>query len=70
MIMTQLTQALADIGVEAFGKIGEHFDPNFHNAVMHDEDESENINVISDVFVKGYKFGDRVIRPAAVKVIN
>ncbi|HHU84077.1 MAG TPA: nucleotide exchange factor GrpE [Clostridiales bacterium] len=70
MIMTQLTQTLADIGVEAFGKIGEHFDPNFHNAVMHDEDESENINVISDVFVKGYKFGDRVIRPAAVKVIN
>ena len=62
--------ALDKLGVESFGKTGDNFDPNFHNAVMHCEDETLEENVITDVFSKGYKIGDKVLRPAMVKVAN
>ncbi len=70
MIYGQFGEILKKLGVEEFGEKGETFDPNIHNAVMHDEDSEMPENSISDVFSKGYKLGDRVIRPAIVKVVN
>lgn len=70
MIFNQYGETLKKLGVEAFGEKGETFDPNIHNAVMHGEDENLPENSISDVFSTGYKMGDRVIRPAVVKVVN
>lgn len=70
MIYNQFGEILKKLGVEEFGEVGETFDPNIHNAVMHDEDSEKPENSISDVFSKGYKMGDRIIRPAIVKVVN
>ncbi len=70
MINTSFLEILKKLGVEAFGKVGEEFDPNFHNAVMHIEDEAMDKNVIAEVFSKGYKLGDKLLRPAMVKVAN
>lgn len=70
MTVKQLLDVLASMGVEAFGEKGEEFDPNFHNGVMHVDDEELGENVISEVYMKGYKAGDRVIRPATVIVAN
>ncbi len=70
MIFNQYGETFKKLGVESFGEKGEEFDPNIHNAVMHGEDESLPENSISDVFSTGYKMGDRVIRPAIVKVVN
>ena len=57
-------------GVESFGEEGETFDPAIHSAVMVVEDENLDKNVIAQVFSKGYKFGDKIIREAVVKVAN
>lgn len=70
MIYTNFCEILKNLGVEAFGEKGEAFDPNFHNGVMHIEDDSLGENVIAEVFSKGYKLGDRVLRPAMVQVAN
>lgn len=70
MIFSQYGETFKKLGVESFGEKGETFDPNIHNAVMHGEDENLPENSISDVFSIGYKMGDRVIRPAIVKVVN
>ena len=70
MIFNQYGETFKKLGVESFGEKGETFDPNIHNAVMHGEDENLPENSISDVFSTGYKIGDRVIRPAIVKVVN
>ena len=70
MIFNQYGETFKKLGVESFGEKGEAFDPNIHNAVMHGEDENLPENSISDVFSTGYKMGDRVIRPAIVKVVN
>lgn len=70
MIYTNFCEILKGLGVEAFGEAGETFDPNFHNGVMHIEDESLGENVIAQVFSKGYKLGDKVLRPAMVQVAN
>ena len=70
MIYTNFCEILKNLGVEAFGEKGEAFDPNFHNGVMHIEDESLGENVVAEVFSKGYKIGDRVLRPAMVQVAN
>lgn len=70
MIVKQLLDTVGALGAEAFGEKGDTFDPNFHNGVMHVDDEELGENVIADVFMKGYKIGDRVIRPATVKVAN
>ncbi|MBR5485982.1 MAG: nucleotide exchange factor GrpE, partial [Oscillospiraceae bacterium] len=56
--------------VETVGAVGDSFDPNIHNAVMHIEDEQYGENTIVEVFQKGYKIGDRVVRYAMVKVAN
>lgn len=65
-----LMASLEKLGVTAYGEIGEQFDPNFHNAVMHVDDDSLEANVITDVFQKGYKINDKVVRPAMVKTAN
>ena len=67
---TTAMNSLKNMGVEQIDALNQPFDPNFHNAVMHIEDESLEDNVIVDVFQKGYKIGDRVIRPAMVKTAN
>lgn len=70
MTLDGLMATLSKIGVESYGKSGENFDPNLHHAVMHIDDDELGENVIVDVFQKGYKIGDRVIRPAMVKTAN
>lgn len=70
MTVKQLLEVFTSMGVEAYGAKGEEFDPNIHNGVMHTDDESLGENVISEVFMKGYKMGDKVIRPATVIVAN
>ncbi len=70
MIYQGFCETLKKLGVEAFGEEGDEFDPNFHSAVMHVEDESLGENVIAQVFSKGYKLGEKVLRPAMVKVAN
>ena len=57
-------------GVEIFGAVGETFDPNIHNAVMHTEDENAAENTITQVFQKGFKMGDKIVRFAMVQVAN
>ena len=70
MTMTQLVGIFSGLGVEIFGNVGEEFDPNFHNAVMHTEDENFGENVICQVFQKGFKLGEKIIRFAMVQVAN
>ena len=70
MIHTTLLGAFQQLGVEAFGKPGETFDPSLHNAVMHVEDDSLGENTIAEVFQEGYRMGDKVLRYAMVKVAN
>lgn len=70
MIYSQFNEIFKGFEVEAFGEKGDVFDPNFHSAVMHIEDEELGENVIAEVFVKGYKLGEQVLRPATVKVAN
>ena len=70
MTMNQLVSILATLGVEIFGAVGETFDPNIHNAVMHTEDESLPENTISQVFQKGFKLGEKIVRFAMVQVAN
>lgn len=70
MIYQGFCETLKKLGVEAFGEEGDEFDPNFHSAVMHVEDEALGENVLAQVFSKGYKLGEKVLRPAMVKVAN
>lgn len=70
MTFNQMTEIFKKLGVEQFGEPNEKFDPNIHNAVMHTEDDELEENVITDVFQKGYRLGDRILRPAMVKVAN
>ena len=62
--------ALEKLGIEEIPALGETFDPNFHNAVMHMEDDSLGENTVAEVFQTGFKIGDKVIRHAMVKVAN
>lgn len=70
LIFTQFNETLSKLKVEILDPKGESFDPNFHNAVMHEENEELGENVVSEVFQKGAKLGDRIVRPAMVKVAN
>ncbi len=70
MTMNELVKILTGLGVEIFGNVGEEFNPELHNAVMHTEDESLGENVISQVFQKGFKLGDKIVRFAMVQVAN
>ena len=70
MTMTELVKIFTALGVEIFGNVGDEFDPNLHNAVMHTEDEAFGENTISMVFQKGFKIVDKVVRFAMVQVAN
>ena len=70
MTMTELVKILNGLGVEIFGEAGDAFDPNLHNAVMHVENEELGENVIAQVFQKGFKIGEKIVRFAMVQVAN
>ena len=69
-IYKQLMTVLEELEVKPIEALGKEFDPNLHNAVMHVEDEEKGENEIVEVFQKGFKMGDKVIRFAMVKVAN
>ena len=70
LTMAGLRKVMTGLGVEEFGEVGEAFDPNAHNAVMHIENEDLGENVIAQVFQKGFRIGDKIIRHAVVQVAN
>ena len=70
MIYNQMTKTLEDLGVKAIDCVGKEFDPNFHNAVMHIEDENLGENVVAEELLKGYMYKDTVLRHSMVKVAN
>lgn len=70
MVNKQLIDALEKLGVTTMGKAGDEFDPEIHNAVSHIEDKNMGENTIAQVFQKGYKIGDKIIRHAMVQVAN
>lgn len=70
MVYSQMTEALTKLGVAVIGLEGEPFDPAVHNAVSHIDDEKWGENVVSEVFQKGCRIGDRIIRHAMVQVAN
>ncbi len=70
MLKKQMDEVLSALGVEEIKAVGEEFNPEVHNAVMHVEDEEAGENIIVEEFQKGYKIGDRVIRHSMVKVAN
>ena len=61
---------LSRLGVTAIESDGKEFDPNLHNAIMHEDDETMGENLVSQTFQKGYTLGEKVIRHAMVKVVN
>ena len=70
MTMNELLKIFGTLGVEVFGNVGDEFDPNLHNAVMHIENEDFGENSLAAVFQKGFKIGDKVVRFAMVQVAN
>ena len=70
MIYKQLITVLTDLGVTTIEAVGQEFDPNLHNAVMHAEDEELGENIVAEEFQKGYKYKDTVLRHSMVKVAN
>ena len=70
MIVKQLGDLSSKLGLIELGVVGEEFNPEIHEAIMHIEDETLGENVVSAVMQKGYKFGDTVVRPAMVQVAN
>ena len=71
VLISKATASVFDkLGVEEYGKVGETFDPNIHNAVFHIDDESFGEGEIVEVFQKGYKKGKHIIRFAMVKTAN
>lgn len=69
-IYKQLMKTLDDMGVKPIEAVGKEFDPNFHNAVMHIDDEELGENVVAEEFQKGYTYRDSVIRHSMVQVAN
>ena len=70
LISNQLTKSFEKLKIESFGKIGDEFDPNLHNAISKVESEELGENTIAQVFQTGYKIGDKIIRHAMVQVAN
>lgn len=70
MILTQLKEVLTKLGVSEIPAVGETFDPELHNAVMHIDDEEKGESEIVEEFEKGFKLGEKVIRFSMVKVAN
>ena len=70
MTMNELVKILSSMGVEIIGQVGDTFDPNLHNAILHTEDESVAENTITQVFQQGFKMGEKIVRFAMVQVAN
>lgn len=70
LVSNQLTKSFEKLKVEAYGNIGDEFDPNIHNAISKVESEELGENTIAQVFQTGYKIGDKIIRHAMVQVAN
>lgn len=70
MTMNELVKIFTGLGVEIYGKPGDLFDPNLHNAVMHTEEEDVTESTVTQVFQKGFKIGDKIVRYAMVQVAN
>ena len=70
LISNQLAKSFEKLKIESYGKAGDAFDPNLHNAVMHVEDEEFGENIIAEEFQKGYTYRDSVVRHSMVKVAN
>ena len=70
LTLKSFRETLEKLGVHEIESVGKTFDPNFHNAVMHEENEEFGENEITEVLMKGYTKGDKVIRYAMVKVAN
>ena len=69
-IYKQMMTVLEEAGVKPIEAVGQEFDPNLHNAVMHVEDEEFGENIIAEEFQKGYTYRDSVVRHSMVKVAN
>lgn len=69
-IYQQLIASLEEIGVKPMDAVGKEFNPDFHNAVMHEENEEMGENLVSEEFQKGYMYKDDVLRHSMVKVVN
>lgn len=70
LISNQLDKSFEKLKIESFGKIGDEFDPNLHNAISKVESEDLGENTLAQVFQTGYKIGDKIIRHAMVQVAN
>lgn len=70
LISNQLAKSFEKLKVEAYGKVGDEFDPNLHNAISKVENEELGANTLAMVFQTGYKIGDKIIRHAMVQVAN
>ncbi|MBQ4617175.1 MAG: nucleotide exchange factor GrpE [Clostridia bacterium] len=70
MIIDKLHEELQKLGLEEIPALGQPFDPEVHHAVMREDADGVETETVTEVFQKGYRFGDRVIRPAMVKVAN
>ena len=70
LIGNSIKEAFDNLGIKEIPAMGEKFDPNLHNAVMHVDDPSKEENVITDVYRKGYTLGEKVIRFSMVVVAN
>ncbi|MBQ7715657.1 MAG: nucleotide exchange factor GrpE [Clostridia bacterium] len=70
LIIKAVPDVLTKLKIEAFGEVGDKFDPNIHEAMMHEESEEHGESEITAVFRKGYRIGEKIIRHALVKVAN
>ena len=70
LTMNELVKIFTGLGVEIFGNVGDTFDPNLHNAVMHIDSDELPENTLSQVFQKGFKIGEKIVRFAMVQVAN
>lgn len=70
LISNQLAKSFEKLKIESFGKIGDEFNPELHNAISRVEDENLGENTLSQIFQMGYKIGDKIIRHAMVQVAN
>ena len=69
-IYKQLMDTLEEIGVVPMNAVGKEFDPDYHNAVIHEKDENQGENLVAEEMQKGYMYKDNVLRYAMVKVVN
>ena len=70
MVYKEMLKNLENAGLKAIDCVDKEFDPNIHNAVMHDEDDSDRVNIVTEELQKGYTYKESLVRPSMVKVVN